>query len=596
MASRISNETIDAIHETSDIVQLVGEYTKLTRRSGNDWWGCCPFHNEKTPSFHVDGDKKLYYCFGCHASGDAIKFVREIEKLSYSEAVHALAKRSGIEVRYASGDFQKQTQEESERESLIDLYERISVTFHFFLTQTDEGKAALSYIESRGISKETIAQFKLGYAPQDRYWLKKFLREKKFSEELLTKSGLFSKKYHDVSFFSGRLMFPIFNRQGKCVAFGGRILQGDGPKYLNSSDLPQYKKGETLYAFHVAKRAIREQNKVIFCEGYMDCIAYHQSGISFAVAPLGTALTESQLHLIQGFAETILLSFDSDGAGQEATKRAIFMCRKKNFTVKIIQIKDGKDPAEVLLKFGKEYLQKMVDGAIIDSDYFLSILQEKYALDTGDGKTKAALDFFEYVDCLQSEIQKTSELGKLSAYLQLPFEVVKRDFHNRQDTRTRSFTKKEEKAKTKSLAPSAELRTMIAILNKLDLYGRVREKLLQAEFEDERAKKIFQVLEECASEHILSLPNVLSKIEDDETLALVSRVIASGEFSDATEKAVEDGVSFLQKTSLSKKREKLVSQIRELSYENADDNTSEKNRELEKLIAEKMSLDALLLQ
>lgn len=590
MASRISNETIDAIHESSDIVQLVGEYTKLTRRNGNDWWGCCPFHNEKTPSFHVDGVKKFYYCFGCHASGDVVKFVCEIEKLSYMDAIKTLAKRAGIEVRYASGNFQNRPKEDDERDALIDLYERISVTFHFFLTKTDEGKHALSYIKSRGISEETISRFKLGYAPKDRRWLKKFLLKKKFSDELLAKSGLFSKKYPDTAFFSNRLMFPIFNRQGKCVAFGGRILEGEGPKYLNTSDLPQYKKGETLYAFHIAKRAVREENKVIFCEGYMDCIAYHQSEIPYAVAPLGTALTENQLRLVQGFAETVLLSFDSDGAGREATKRAIFMCRKMGFTVKIIRIKEGKDPAEVLVKFGKEYLQKTVNSAIIDSDYFLSILQEKYALDTGDGKTKAALFFFEYVDCLQSEIQKTAELEKLSETFHLPLEAVKRDFHNRAKARDRMKAKKEVKAKNASLG--AELRTMIAILNKLDVYGRVREKLRQAEFEDERAEKIFLILEECTNEHILSLPNVLSKIENDETLALVSRVISSGEFSGTSEKAVEDGVALLQKSSLSKKRVKLVEKIRELSNANADDNKSE----LENLIAQKMALDTLLLQ
>ena len=303
----ISSETIEAVRASTDIISLVGEYTKLERRSGNDWWGCCPFHAEKTPSFHVDGDNKFYYCFGCQASGDAIKFSMEIEKLSYSDAIESLAKRAGIEIIY-TGSAPSKTKDENKKELYIDLYERTASLFHYFLTQEKSGKEALEYILSRGISMEIISKFKLGYAPKDRYWLKKFLNKKNFSNDFLAKSGLFSSKYPDVSFFSDRLMFPIFNRAGKCVAFGGRILKGDGPKYLNSSDLIQYKKGETLYAFNFAKNAIREQKTVIFCEGYMDCISYHMCGINYAVAPLGTALTEDQLKIVRGFADTILLS------------------------------------------------------------------------------------------------------------------------------------------------------------------------------------------------------------------------------------------------------------------------------------------------
>ena len=185
MASFISQDTIEAVHNMSDIVSIVGEYTKLTKRSGNDWWGCCPFHNEKTASFHVDGDKKFYYCFGCHASGDVIKFVTETEKISYADAVRSLAKRAGIEVTYAGGDMAERPKDEGKKDLYIDLYERTATLFHYLLTQTPGGKDALSYITGRGITIETIAMFKLGYAPADRSWLKKFLRGKNFSDEFL---------------------------------------------------------------------------------------------------------------------------------------------------------------------------------------------------------------------------------------------------------------------------------------------------------------------------------------------------------------------------------------------------------------------------
>ena len=329
MSGIISQQTTDEVNARTDIVQIVQEYVPLTQK-GNDWWGCCPFHNEKTPSFSVSPEKKFYYCFGCHAGGTVFNFIMEMEKVSYPEAIQFLAKKAGVEVRYSDGgELPKEDANAKLKSEYIDLYNRVAGSFHYLLLETETGKFALDYITKRGLTKETLEKFKIGYSPSDRKWLKTFLLKKNYSEVFLRNSGLFSKKYPDYAFFSDRLMFPIFDRKGDVVALGGRFLRGDAtksPKYLNSGDLIQYKKGSTLYAFNFAKQSIRENKKVIFCEGYMDCIAYHQCGISYAVAPLGTALTEDQIHLIKPFVNTVLLSFDSDGAGQAATKRAILMC------------------------------------------------------------------------------------------------------------------------------------------------------------------------------------------------------------------------------------------------------------------------------
>ena len=363
MAS-ITQESIDEVSSRTDIVRLIGEYVPLTQR-GNDWWGCCPFHNEKTPSFSVSPDKKFYYCFGCHASGTAFKFIQEMEKLSFPEAVEFLAKKAGVELHYSEGGGpeHKDDSKTKLRNEYIDLYSRVATTFHYMLMETEAGRFARDYITKRGLTNETLEKFKIGYSPADRKWLRSFLEKKNYSAEFLNNSGLFSKKYPDVAFFSDRLMFPIFDRKGDVVAMGGRFLRGDkdkSPKYLNSGDLIQYKKGNTLYAFNFAKQAIRENKKVILCEGYMDCIAYHQCGINYAVAPLGTALTEEQVALVKPFVDTVYLSFDSDGAGQNATKKAILMCRRHSLTVKIIRLDGGKDPAEIMLNFGKEYLTKII--------------------------------------------------------------------------------------------------------------------------------------------------------------------------------------------------------------------------------------------
>ncbi len=592
MATFISQETINAVQNSADIVSIIGEYTKLERR-GSDWWGCCPFHNEKTASFHVEPDKKFYYCFGCHAGGDVIKFIMEQEKVSYSDAIATLAKRTGIEIKYTNGTPEKENPQLKIIEQYTELYERTASMFHYFLLETPQGKSALEYITSRGISLETIKKFKLGFAPVDRKWLKNFLLKKNFSNEFLLNSGLFSKKYSDVAFFSNRLMFPIFNRRGQVVALGGRQLSNDpnSPKYLNSGDLIQYKKGETLYAFNFAKKAIREAKKVIFCEGYMDCIAYHQCGIEYAVAPLGTALTEMQIKIIRPFVEEVLLSFDSDGAGQKATMRAILMLRKENITVRIIQLTGGKDPAEIMQKLGAQVLTNQVSNAILDSDFLLSRLGAEFPIDTPEGKTKASLVYFSYVDALQSDIQKESCLEQLCQAFNLKPEAVKRDFRNRNQARERLNSRQPlQSNQHKELKIDAELRSILVIIANLDKYKAVRTELLEYEFENLSASQLFNILEECFKNETLSLTSILNHCNEPELTNLITKVISLGEFKENNEDAIQDSIQMLKRRNLERKRDDIMSRIRKFNV-----NTSHDQRELEKLLEEKMELDRKLM-
>ena len=592
MATFISQETINAVQNSADIVSIIGEYTKLERR-GSDWWGCCPFHNEKTASFHVEPDKKFYYCFGCHAGGDVIKFIMEQEKVSYSDAIATLAKRTGIEIKYTNGTPEKENPQLKIIEQYTELYERTASMFHYFLLETPQGKSALEYITSRGISLETIKKFKLGFAPIDRKWLKNFLLKKNFSNEFLLNSGLFSKKYSDVAFFSNRLMFPIFNRRGQVVALGGRQLSNDpnSPKYLNSGDLIQYKKGETLYAFNFAKKAIREAKKVIFCEGYMDCIAYHQCGIEYAVAPLGTALTEMQIKIIRPFVDEVLLSFDSDGAGQKATMRAILMLRKENITVRIIQLTGGKDPAEIMQKLGPQVLTNQVSNAILDSDFLLSRLGAEFPIDTPEGKTKASLVYFSYVDALQSDIQKESCLEQLCQAFNLKPEAVKRDFRNRNQARERLNSRQPlQSNQHKELKIDAELRSILVIIANLDKYKAVRTELLEYEFENLSASQLFNILEECFKNESLSLTSILNHCNEPELTNLITKVISLGEFKENNEDAIQDSIQMLKRRNLERKRDDIMSRIRKFNV-----NTSHDQRELEKLLEEKMELDRKLM-
>ena len=585
MSGFISQETIRNVIEKTDIVSVIGEYTKLERRGG-DWWGCCPFHSEKTPSFHVVPDKGMYYCFGCHEGGNVVDFIKSMEKMDFPEVVSYLAKKTGVEIIYSDGQYHENDNQQNVKDLYIDLYTRVAGSYHYCLLSTDVGKKALEYIKNRGISEDIIKKFQLGYSLPDKRWLKKFLKNKNYSDDFLKKSGLFSGKYPDISFFSNRLMFPIFNRKGQVVAFGGRLLEGDGPKYINSGDLIQYHKGETLYAFNFARQTIRETETVILCEGYMDVIAYHQCGITNAVAPLGTALTPEQVKLIQPFVHTVLLSFDTDKAGQAATWKAIQMCRRANLTVKIIQLKNGKDPAEIMLNQGSETLTNYVKNAILDSDYLLSVLAKEHQIDTPEGKTKAALAFFPYIDALVSDIQKESCLTQLCQVFNLNIEAVKKDFNNRTEALKRTEQYSLSKNNDIKIKPTAELRAMLAVITNLSAFGVMRSSLCADDFEDSAARDLFIILEECFREDAISYDNVLAKCENDNMKSLIVQSVTSGEYSGNPQQVIEDSIKLIRRNSLERKKSRLMNKIRQFTVETLAD-----QRQLDELLAEKMDID-----
>lgn len=589
---KISRQTIDNVISRTDLVSLVGEYTRLEKK-GSDFWGCCPFHNEKSPSFHVIPERNMYKCFGCGAGGSTINFYMEVEKVTYSEAILALAKKTGVEVIY-DGNVTDYKPEDNKKDLYKELYTRVAGSFRYLLTSTEQCKEVRDYLTSRGINEETAEKFKLGYAPRDRFWLKNFLRKKNYSDDFLRDSGLFSKKNPDVAFFSDRLMFPICDRMGNVVAFSGRILHGDGPKYINSSDLIQYKKGETLFGFHLAKQSIRQQKAAILCEGNMDVIAYHQAGITWATAPLGTALTEEQLKILQPLCDELYLSFDGDGAGQKATWRAILMARQFNFNVRIIRLSGGKDPAEILLNLGAENLSNQVNSAILDSAYLLSVLADRYNISTPEGKMRASMEYFQYVDVLQSDIQKESCLEQLCETYQLKPEAVKADFENRSSALKKigTFRNKPEKSVEQAdIRPNAEVRAMLAVISNLDFFPDLRNSLTADDFEDATARDMFISLEECYREDSVTLDNIIRHCNNDGMQRLITKAVTTDEFTVNSEQTVKDSIRLIRKNSLGRKKERLMNEIRQMSLQQM---TLEVQQKLEALVTEKMSIDSEL--
>ena len=585
---RISGETLDAVNQRTDIVAIIGEYTRLERR-GADWWGCCPFHNEKSPSFHVVPDRKMYHCFGCGKGGGVINFVLEMEKLEFVEAVESLAKKTGIEVIYEGINQPSDLPKDTSKEQLIELYERVAGSFHFLLITSPQGEKALKYLEGRHVSPEIIEKFKLGYSPIDRRWLHDFLSKKGYSREFLEKSGLFSKNYPESAFFSDRLMFPINNRKGQVVAFGGRILSGDGPKYLNSGDLPQYKKGETLFAFDHALPEIRSTKSVIFCEGYMDVLAWHQAGICRAVAPLGTAFTPDQAKLVRSFAETVYLSFDSDNAGQTATYKAIMLCRQLGFNVRVIEIKNGKDPADILQNEGSEALKKMLDYSIIDLDYL--ILTAGVRFDTGnpEGKTRASTFLFPYIEVLESDIQRESTINRLSAALGISEKALLSDYQNRKQPRPVNKQAGKDDSNqpiVQNIRRNAELRAVLAVVANTGLFSLMRSNLTSDDFEDTVARALFIVLEECYRTDSTTYESLLARCPDDSLRTLITETVMSGEFAENAQKTVEDSILLVRRNLLEKRKVRLVTRMN-MTHGTSIDET----RTITEMMAEKQSID-----
>ncbi|MCQ2610116.1 MAG: DNA primase [Treponema sp.] len=591
MAGSISKATIDAVSNT-DIVSIVNEYVTLTKKGGQ-YWGCCPFHNEKTPSFSVNADDKFFYCFGCHAHGNVIKFVMDADHLTFPEAVLHIAKKHGIEVIYDRGSYSQADKErDNSKQEMKDLYNRTAAMFNYLLTQTPQGKTALEYITARGITPETIEKFKLGFSPEEPRWLKSFLKKKNYTDEFLKKSGLFNQKYPDTAFFRGRFMFPIFDKNGDVVAFGGRALQpGQEPKYLNSGELAHYHKRETLYAFNFAKKAISDNKKVILCEGYMDAIAYHQCGIGYAVAPLGTAFTEDQLKLVSRWADTVLLSFDSDGAGQTATQKAIYMCRKMNLTVKVIILKGAKDPAEIMVNFGPQTLTTYVDHAILDNDFLLSKLLAKYSKDSPEGKIKAALEFFPYVDSINSYTQKDAVLEQFAQVFNTKVEAVKKDYLNRAQAQERLEKSSPDNGTPviRDIKLNAELRTILAVISNLEQFSTLQSQLSVNDFEDPLARQLFIILEECFAAQEFTIQSVLEHCQQEEVRAMITKVIMTREFGENASEYVQDSIAMIKRNSLERRREKLMERIRTFLPITPDD-----QKTLEGMIQQKMEIDQQL--
>lgn len=412
MAYLFPEDLIEEIRVNNDIVEVVSQYVKLDKK-GKNYFGRCPFHNEKTASFSVEPVKQIFNCFGCGKGGNVIHFIMGIENLDFPEALKLLADRAKISLPESGTGVQDDALAKLKKE-LLEINIEAARFFHNNLINGKD-KAPLNYLLNRRLERQTLIKFGLGYAEDNYAALYKHLRSNGHSEKAIISSGLVifkeeTKKVYDR--FRGRIMFPIFDIRGNVIAFGGRVMDSSQPKYMNSPETEVYHKGKHLYAMNFAKNACAKQ--IILAEGYMDVISLHQSGIINAVAPLGTALTENQGKLLKKYTEEIVLSFDSDNAGQAAAMRSLDLLNEIGCNVKVLTIPSGKDPDEFIKTRGVDEFKRLVSKARNLVDFKLDILDNRIDTTTNDGKVKFIDNAMVILDKIDNNVERELYVKQLS--------------------------------------------------------------------------------------------------------------------------------------------------------------------------------------
>ena len=400
---RYSDDIIEEVRMKNDIVDVISQYVKLTRR-GSTYFGLCPFHNEKTPSFSVTPSKQMYYCFGCGAGGNVYNFVMEYENYSFGEALSHLADRAGVGLPKI--EYSREAREKAEQRATLLEINKLAAQYFYYQLRRESGKTAYGYLLGRGLSEETIRKFGLGYSDKYSDDLYKYLKGKGYSDELLRESGLFNVDERRGMYdkFWNRVIFPIMDVNNRVIGFGGRVMGEGKPKYLNSPETKIFDKSRNLYGLNVARTT--RKNYLILCEGYMDVIAMHQAGFTNAVASLGTALTSGHASLVKRYTREVLLLYDSDGAGIRAALRAIPILREAGVTSRVVSLKPWKDPDEFIKNEGAEAFEERLNQATDSFMFRVHIAEQDFAMDAPQGQNQ----FFER--CAEMLLELSDELER----------------------------------------------------------------------------------------------------------------------------------------------------------------------------------------
>ena len=590
MAKYYSEELIEEIRSSNDIVDVISQYVIL-KRSGRNFFGLCPFHKEKSPSFSVSPDKQIFHCFGCGVGGNVIHFVSKIENLGFKDTLEMLANRVNIQLPELDG---YDSDENAKLKSRLYELNQATATFYHENLYKPSSKEAQEYIKKRKLDNNTLKSFLIGYSGVfDELYT--YLKSKGFSENEILASGLVNKNENGrfIDRFRRRLMFPIQDVRNRVIAFGGRVLDDSKPKYINSAENLVYSKGRHLFGLNLAKNS--QKKNLIIVEGYMDCISLYQRGITNVVASLGTALTEAQGRLLRKHSEQVIIGYDADGAGQAATIRGMEILQNLGCDIRILQIEGAKDPDEFVVKYGPERFNKYVENAISLIEFKIKILKKDLNLENANDKIKFLKEIAKLLSKVNSDLEKEIYLDKISKTYNISKDAVQAEINKLlyADSKGekvlekpfKSFVKKDEpKEAVSEIDKKREDMIIYLLITYPDKsFNRIKNTIRMEDIQSETNRKIIKKLYEELEKGDIN--NILDKFEETEEVNYLSGIMAQDFEIVDEQKAIDDIINIYTKKKLINKRNEI---LKKLEAPESTDKDEMKNleRELSNIIIE----------
>jgi DNA primase len=424
---RIEDEKINQIREAVDIVDLIGEYVQL-KKQGRNYFGLCPFHGENSPSFSVSTEKQIFHCFGCGAGGNIFTFLMDIEGYSFVESAKVLAEKGNVPLEVEINKDSKRSNMPAGAQQMVEAHDLLRKFYHHLLVNTKEGQDALEYLLKRGFTEETIEKFQIGYSLDSWDFVSKFLLKRGFPAEYMEQAGLIIFREKDESYFDrfrNRVMFPIMDHQGNTIAFSGRAMGDDEPKYLNSPETPIFNKSKTLYNFHHARPHIRKKEQAVIFEGFADCISAVGAGVENAVATMGTALTDQHIQLLKRNTDQILICYDSDSAGLNAANRAVNMLQDHEFSVKVALMPDNLDPDDYIKEFGeKSFVSEVIGASLTYMAFKMHYLRRGKNVNNEGDRIQYIEEVLKEISRLPNAVERDHYLRQLSSEFSLSLDAL----------------------------------------------------------------------------------------------------------------------------------------------------------------------------
>ena len=571
MPNYLPEDFIEEVRVANEITDVLSEYLTL-KPKGKNYFGLCPFHNEKTPSFSVDPEKQLYHCFGCGAGGNVFTFIMDQERLDFIDSVKFLAQRKGIPL---PGSIESPQDEETRKhkEQLYRLNREAALYYHENLL-SHHGRHALEYLKSRGIDQRIIKTFGIGYAPKSWDSTKNYLLSKGFDKQLLTETGLIlEKNQREYDRCRDRIMFPIIDHRDRVVGFGGRVLDDSAPKYLNSPESPIFNKGSVLFGLNLARKR-RPIESFIIVEGYLDVITLHRFGIYNGVASLGTALTPDQARLMRRYAQNIYTAYDGDTAGQKATLRGLDILKSVGCNVRVIVFPKGMDPDDILVNHGIEYFNKLMNNAMTITDFKLDRLQAQYDLDNQEEKVEFTTKAVRILTDVDNLLERDIYIQRLNNLTGFRPELLYRYVEQVENRGGKPGLKKNKIGNNRHTTPIRKARIHIAANIKAEMHlirlmasdeemaKRIINRLGDLRFDDPIHNKVADIIKELIARDVgLNPAQVLNYVQDDKLRGKITEIFEIEMEYDNVDRYIDDCIGELRRSQLEKRRNYLMEQI-----------------------------------